>query len=192
MAHLAHRTQGKRNPQANAVSQDTSSNSRCPETIQEIGSSSEGSHVPQQDESLYRSLPYIVLSGAKWIPPFWYTHWGEGRKMKTTAPNNLDEYFRDTEYAARHLYAGLHSCWSYYQQALEHWDLSQVGQPMTPEKEATLKRYLELAEKYFDLKFSEASFGGAILQVAYMAIRLYSRNNSIPSNFASLVRPSKR
>ncbi len=112
--------------------------------------------------------------------------------MKTTAPNNLDEYFRDTEYAVRHLYAGLDSCWSYYQQALEHWDLSQVGQPMTPEKEATLKRYLELAEKYFDLKFSEASFGGAILQVAYMAIRLYSRNNSIPSNFASLVRPSKK
>ena len=72
MAHLAHRTQGKRNPQANVVSQDTSSNSRCSETIQEIGSSSEGSHVPQQDESLYRSLPYIVLSGAKWIPPFIY------------------------------------------------------------------------------------------------------------------------
>jgi hypothetical protein len=112
--------------------------------------------------------------------------------MKPSEPKNPDEYFRDTEHAVRHLYAGLDSCWSYYQRALEHWDISQVGQPMTLEKAAALKRYLELADRYFDLKFSEATFAGAILQMAYVAIRLYSRNNSIPSNCAGFVRPTQK
>jgi len=42
--------------------------------------------------------------------------------MKPSAPKNPEEYFRDTEHAVRHLYAGLDSCWSYYQQALEVWE----------------------------------------------------------------------
>jgi hypothetical protein len=63
---------------------------------------------------------------------------------------------------------------------------------LTPERKAGLDRYLELAGKYFDLKFSEAMFAGAILQVAYIAIRLYSRNASIPANCSALVRPSQK
>lgn len=109
--------------------------------------------------------------------------------MKITTPRNADEYFRQTEHAVKHLYAGLDSCWLYYQQAFQHWDISHVGQPMTPERKAALTRCLELAGKYFNLKFSEAMFAGAILQVAYMAIRLYSRNGSIPANCSRLVQP---
>lgn len=112
--------------------------------------------------------------------------------MKTTAPTNPEAYFEDTEHAVRHLYAGLDSCWAYYKQALEHWDVSQVGQPMTPERRAGLNRYLQLAGKHFDLKFSEAMFAGAILQVAYMAIRLYSQNQSIPGNCLQLVRQTHK
>jgi len=112
--------------------------------------------------------------------------------MKITAPKDVGEYFRRTEHAVRHSYAGLDSCWMYYQQALQHWDISQIGQPMTPERKARLDRYLELAGKYFDLKFSEAIFAGAILQVAYIAIRLYSRNASIPANCTALVRASQK
>jgi len=112
--------------------------------------------------------------------------------MKITAPRDPEAYFRDTEHAVRHFYDGLDSCWSYYQRALEHWDISQVGQPMTPERRAGLDRYLQLAGKYFDLKFSEAMFAGAILQVAYMAIRLYSQNRSIPANCVQLVRSSQK
>ena len=61
---------------------------------------------------------------------------------------------------------------------------------MTSETRTGLNRYLELAGKYFDLKFSEATFAGAILQVAYMAIRLYSGNSAIPPSCAGLVRPT--
>jgi len=50
---------------------------------------------------------------------------------------------------------------------------------MTAERKAALDRHLELAGKYFNLKFSEAMFARAILQVAYMAIRLYSTNTLI-------------
>ncbi len=111
--------------------------------------------------------------------------------MKVTAPKNPEEYFRDTERAVRHLYAGLDSCWSHYREALEHWDISQVGQPLTSERRVALNRYLELAGKYFDLKFSEAMFAGAILQVAYMGIRLFSRQGSVPSNYKRLVGSTK-
>lgn len=112
--------------------------------------------------------------------------------MKLTAPKDLHKYLRDTEHAVRHLYAGLGSCWSYYQQATEHWDISQTGQPMTPERKAALDRYLHLARQYFDLKPSEATFAGAILQLAYMAVRLYSRNNTIPPDSLILVHPSQK
>jgi hypothetical protein len=63
---------------------------------------------------------------------------------------------------------------------------------MTPERKAALDKYLEQAGRYFDLKFSEAMFAGAILQVAYMAIRLYSRNATIPMSCTSIVPPSKK
>jgi hypothetical protein len=112
--------------------------------------------------------------------------------MKTTAPQDPDEYFRRTEHAVKHSYAGLDSCWQYYAQALQHWDISQVGQPMTVQRRAALDRYLELAGKYFDLKFSEAMFAGAVRQVAYMAIRLYSRNSLIPTSCSELVRPAQK
>jgi len=54
--------------------------------------------------------------------------------MKITAPKDPDEYFRQTDHAVKHSYASLDSCWLYYRQALQHWDISQVGQPMTPER----------------------------------------------------------
>ncbi|HEY8100358.1 MAG TPA: hypothetical protein VIF82_06360 [Burkholderiaceae bacterium] len=107
--------------------------------------------------------------------------------MKFTAPKTADEYFKITEHAVRHYYAGLDSCWSYYEKALEHWDISKVNQPLTEENKSAIAKYLELARKYFDLKFSEAMFAGGILQIAFMAIQLYSSNKLIPSTCANLV-----
>lgn len=111
--------------------------------------------------------------------------------MKATAPRTPDEYFQKTEHAVEHLYAGLDSCLSCYRAALEHWDITKVGQPKTPEGKAALNTYLELADKYFHLKFSETTFAGAILQVAYMGIRLLSplsRENDAPANHERLIR----
>ncbi len=110
--------------------------------------------------------------------------------MKISVPDTLDEYIRRTEHAVMHHYAGLDSCWNYYRQALDHWNIGQVNEPLTPERKVALDRYLALAGKYFDLKLSEAMFAGGILQMAYMAIRLYSKNKSVPER-SSIVRPSQ-
>lgn len=112
-------------------------------------------------------------------------------QRKATVPKSPEKYFQDTEHAVKHLYAGLDSCWSYYREALKHWDVTQGGLPLTPERREGLDRYLELAGKHFDLKFSEATFAGAILQVAYMGIRLFSRQDSVPSNYTRLVGSTK-
>ena len=100
--------------------------------------------------------------------------------MKITTPKDATEYFRKTEHAVRHFYSGLDSCWSYYREAVQHWDIRKIDQPMTLEQRAGLERYLQLAGNYCDQKISEATFAGSILQVAYMAIRLYSCNDTIP------------
>jgi hypothetical protein len=105
-------------------------------------------------------------------------------------PKTPEEYLNQTEHAVRHFYTGLSSCWDYYEKALEHWDISKLNHPLTPENKAALDKYLEMAGKYFDLKFSEATFAGAIFQVAAMGIRYFSRNISIPQACADIV-PSK-
>jgi hypothetical protein len=112
--------------------------------------------------------------------------------MKLLAPKSFQAYSDVTEHAVKHLYSGLNSCWIYYEQALEHWDITQAGQPMTPEKKEALNKYLELSKKYFDLKFSEAMFAGGILQIAFMAIELYSVNETIPDSCTNLVRSTQK
>ncbi len=112
--------------------------------------------------------------------------------MKLTAPKTTEKYFEETEHSVRHLYEGLDSCWSHYKQALEHWDITQIGQPLTDKKKVALQKYLELAKNYFDLKFSEAMFAGGILQIAFMAIKIYSTNSSIPANCTNLVGPKNK
>jgi hypothetical protein len=119
--------------------------------------------------------------------------------MKLATPKTPAEYLQKTEHAVKHAYNGLDSCWSYYQQALQHTtppiekDGHYVSEPpKTPEERAKLDRYLELAGKYFELKISEAMYAGSILQAAYIAIRLYSRNETIPPSCAMLVEPSQK
>jgi len=118
--------------------------------------------------------------------------------MKLATPKTPAEYLQKTEHAVRHAYSGLGSCWSYYQQALQHTTppIEKDGYyvfepPKTPEERTKLDRYLELAGKYFELKISEAMFAGFILQAAYTGIRLYSHNETIPPNCAMLVEPSQ-
>jgi len=62
--------------------------------------------------------------------------------MKLVAPKTAEKYFEITEHSVRHLYEGLDSCWSYYKQALEHWDISQAGQPLTEENKRSYTKVL--------------------------------------------------
>jgi hypothetical protein len=119
--------------------------------------------------------------------------------MKLAIPKTPAEYFEKTEHAVRHAYSGLESVCSYYEQALQHATPPVVKDgyyvwepPKTPEEKAKLDRCLELTGKYFELKFSEAMFAGSILQAAYMAIRAYSQNKTIPSSCAKLVKPDQK
>ena len=119
--------------------------------------------------------------------------------MKIGHPNTSAEYLQKTEHAVRHAYDGLDSCWGYYEEALQHSEppIKKDGflvwePPKTPDEKAKLDSYLKLAGKYFDLKISEAMFAGFILQAAYTAIRLYSRNQIIPSSCKNIVQSSAK
>ena len=69
--------------------------------------------------------------------------------------------------------------------------MSKVGEPLTKENKESLHKYLELTKKYFDLKFSEAMFAGGILQISFIAIKLYSQNSLVPSSCDPLVKSGK-
>ena len=98
-----------------------------------------------------------------------------------------EDYLQKTEHAVRQFYDGLSSCWSYYEQALTHWDFTKINQQLTFEDKTDLETYLTLAGKYFDLKFSEATFAGSIFQVAYMGIRYFSHNETIPDSCKNIL-----
>jgi len=100
---------------------------------------------------------------------------------------NVQEYLDLTEHAVRHFYAGLDDCWQVYEQALEHWDLSRVGKPLTEEEMERARKYVEQAGKYFSLKFSEGTLAGAIFQDAATCIRLFSKNTTIPDDCVGMV-----
>ncbi len=109
--------------------------------------------------------------------------------MGTMRPS---EYLDLTEHAVRHFYAGLRSCWEVYERALEHWDMSRIGMPLTPEESERARRYVEQAGKYFYLKFSEATLAGAITQVATTGIRVFSKCASIPGDCLDIVSPKAK
>ena len=100
------------------------------------------------------------------------------------------QYLDLTEHAVRYFYTGLESCWQVYESALEHWDISRIGEPLTEEEMARARRFTEQAGQYFHLKFSEGTFAGAIAQVAATGIRLFSKNETIPDDCSEIV-PSK-
>jgi hypothetical protein len=105
---------------------------------------------------------------------------------------NVHEYLNLTEHAVRYFYAGLDDCWQVYERALEHWDLSRVGKPLTEEEMERARKYVEQAGKYFSLKFSEGTLAGAIFQVATTGIRLFSANNIIPDDCIDIVSPKAK
>ena len=96
-------------------------------------------------------------------------------------------YLDLTEHAVRYFYAGLDSCWQVYEQALEHWDISRIGKPLTEQEMARARKFTDQAGQYLYLKFSEGTLAGAIVQVAVTGIRLFSTNDAIPEDCSEFV-----
>ena len=79
-----------------------------------------------------------------------------------------------------------------YERALQHWDISRIGKPLTEEEMERARKYVEQAGKYFYLKFSEGTLAGAIIQVAATGIRLFSTNKVIPDDCTNIVPPNAK
>jgi hypothetical protein len=94
-------------------------------------------------------------------------------------------YLDLTEHAVRYFYAGLDACWRVYEEALDHWDMSRIGHPLTEEEMERARKFTEQADKYFNLKFSEATLAGSIVQVAVTSIRLFSTVDVVPEDAES-------
>jgi hypothetical protein len=105
---------------------------------------------------------------------------------------NAREYLNLTEHTVRHFYAGLESCWQIYEHALQHWDVSRIGKPLTEEEMERARKFVEQAGEYFYLKFSEGTLAGAITQVAATGIRLFSSNKVIPDDCIDIVPPAAK
>jgi hypothetical protein len=59
--------------------------------------------------------------------------------------------------------------------------------PLQEPDELQLKEYMAAAEEYFGLQFSQAALCGSILQVAFMALDLFSANTTISPDCVDLV-----
>lgn len=54
---------------------------------------------------------------------------------------------------------------------------------------AASKQASQRLRKYFRCRFSICTLYGSILHIAYMGIRLYSKNKAVPSEFSSIIKP---
>jgi hypothetical protein len=57
------------------------------------------------------------------------------------------------------------------------------------ENRVAWKEASEMLHKYFGYQFSINTLNGSILQIAYMGIKLYSKNEVVPPEFPSIIRP---
>lgn len=64
-------------------------------------------------------------------------------------------------------------------------------QPTSDEK-VQLENYLQCARECFGYSFSQATLCGSILQIAFMGIRLFSKNAEIPDSCSQIVEPQQK
>jgi hypothetical protein len=103
------------------------------------------------------------------------------------------DYLNQTASAAKHLFAGI----DHYIQILRNAPTPALITD-TPQSDAMLKSWatanhkeieqsLEAQRKFFAEKHALATLCGSVLQIASMAIRLYSQNKSVPPEFATCI-----
>lgn len=108
------------------------------------------------------------------------------------------EYLDSTESAARHFLVGI----------AEYLDILQINQGAAPtgafegdeayraalekwvsKDSAAIEKSLESQRKFTAEKSALATLCGALLQVAATGIRMYSRNEEVPDEFAKVIKP---
>lgn len=113
------------------------------------------------------------------------------------AMQTAQDYINQTASAARHLFAGIDD----YIQILRDsptpvliTDIKQSDAMLKNWAAANhkeIEQSLEAQRKFFAERHALATLCGSILQIASMAIRLYSKNESVPSEFAACIGTKK-
>ena len=88
--------------------------------------------------------------------------------------DTLEEYLQQTETAAQILFEGIDK----YLETIKSVPLSDVG---------TTAKWSAAQKQYIYESFAMATLCGAVLQLAYMAIKQYSNNSSVPDRFNALI-----
>lgn len=88
--------------------------------------------------------------------------------------DTLEEYLQQTETAAQILFEGIDK----YLKIIKSVPLSDVG---------TTAKWSAAQKQFIYESFAMATLCGAVLQLAYMAIKQYSNNSSVPDRFNALI-----
>ncbi len=111
----------------------------------------------------------------------------------------LDEYLQGTESAFRKLF---HARQSYIQILKDAPNAALVGTlpesgdidsriaAWTSENKLAIDKALTAQRRFFAESVAHAAICGSILQLAYMALQLYSKNTEVPTDFQSMMKPN--
>jgi hypothetical protein len=96
----------------------------------------------------------------------------------------LSSYLMDVDFALSQLYFA----YRHYKVSLREMvdTSSHIGESLSKGRrlrKATFIKNRNQAKDYFSLKYSQAIVSGAILQIAYMAIEKFSKNDSVPEKY---------
>ncbi len=94
--------------------------------------------------------------------------------------HSVAKYIKETEHAARHLFAGVDECRGPLRLSM------QLSRRNTVEE---VNRCLDASQAYAGRFFSEATLCGSILQLAFMGLYLFPKNDTIPEDCKTLVKP---
>ena len=89
--------------------------------------------------------------------------------------DTLEEYLQKTETAAQTLFEGIDK----YMEIIKSIPLPDVG---------ISEEWREAEKQFLYESFAMATLSGAVLQLAYMAIRQYSNHGSVPERFDALIK----
>jgi hypothetical protein len=95
--------------------------------------------------------------------------------------NGVNEYMQILKSMQSAVFIGSYTSEEEYRQALEQWNI---------EKDEEIQHSLAAQRDFLAEKHALATLCGAVLQVAAMAIRLFSTNKEVPPAFSSVLTPN--